>query len=534
MKLILSIILILLFIETSDAEFIVKTIYFQPTDAPNIQDARDKIRKSMLETQELYANELDRHGFGLKTFDLEEDNNGLVVVHHVVGKHDGNHYVDNTWDKLKPELPNQFIQSTSPWNKQDMVFVIVVGGVEYVNSIRWGIGWPRHSNRYGGVTYMAGGSPHFDKNLVFHEIGHCFGLYHNENSVSGRLEHYEARWLSEHYHFNEDTNNFTYPKPVSTNPSLTNRDENKVRFELDVTSNVGLHQAQVFRKSDIIMLDWDYLDGSREDTVTFEVNKNKWSDTVVLQIMDVRGNYHMVDISIILPKQTKPKNPEDIDKTDIEIPDVVKKSTDDNVVYLTIIDGDTPLPNENGLKPYNPAAQYKNGWKPENITDNATTHRKPISVQGSLFERGISLTPPDHPDSSVLQYDLSGNDYTQFQAYIGMTDDHKDNVNNNANESCNVGGSSIFIFHIDNKPIFESDVMTGTMKAQYIEFDIPNNAKVLSVTFNSSLDGNWCDNPAVGDPKLIVEGSVNTSKQIDVSPNGKLTTKWASIKYTPR
>ncbi len=129
-----------------------------------------------------------------------------------------------------------------------------------------------------------------------------------------------------------------------------------------------------------------------------------------------------------------------------------------------------------------------------------------------------------------MKYDLSGNDYTQFQAYIGITDDHQHAVNNDGNQSCNVGRSGIFIFHIDNILIFESEVFTGTMEAQYIEFDIPEGAEVLTITINSTWDGNWCDNPAVGDAKLVVQGTVNTKHQITVSAKEKLTTQWARIK----
>ena len=312
--------LALIFVEISSANFIVQTIYFQPTDAPNIDNVRNNIQKLMLETQELYGNELDRQGFGKKTFDLEKDNNGLVLVHHVVAKNNSNHYVNNTWNNVLPELPDQFNPNTAPWNKQDRIRVIVIGGVQLVDGRWWGIGWPVHSNRYGGTTYMAGGTPHFDKNLIFHEIGHCFGLYHKEIVVEGQLDHYEVRWLSEHYHFNGDQNNFTFPTPINKNPLLTNQDDNMVRFELELTSDIGLHQAQIHRTSDIIVLDWDYLNGKGKDTATFEVNRNKWGNKVTLQIMDTRGNYHATHITIVLPKKPEIKDPEAIDEPEDKTP----------------------------------------------------------------------------------------------------------------------------------------------------------------------------------------------------------------------
>ena len=239
--LLLSFILLLLVIGISHAEFIVKTVYFQPKNAPDIEAVRDDIRQKVLAAQELYANELERHGFGNKTFRLERDRDGVVVIHHVNGKQNGNHYVHSTWSKILLELPDRFNQNVSPWNKQDMIFIIVIGGIRNVNSNKWGIGWPRHSNRYGGACYMVGEGANFNKYVVFHELGHCFALYHKEESVDGQLEHYEARWLSKHYHFNSITNNFRYPKPVTTSPKLTNLNDSKVRFELKLTSTVPLH-----------------------------------------------------------------------------------------------------------------------------------------------------------------------------------------------------------------------------------------------------------------------------------------------------
>lgn len=292
----------LLFIANiSFANFIVQTIYFQPDNAPDHAEVQNNISQLMKDTQQLYANEMDRHGFGQKTFRIEKDVNNNIIVHHVEGNNNSNHYINDTWDRLLAELPNQFNPGTPPWNKQDTIRVIIVGGVHSVNGNRWGIGWPRHSNRYGGTTFMIGEGQNFNVNLIFHEIGHCFGLYHKEHAVDGTLEHYEARWLDKHYHFNDIGNNFTFPKPTKDIPKMTDLGDDIIEFQLPVKGNIPLHQAQVYRKHDIIVLDWDYLNGKVEDTATFEVVRHKWAAVVVLQVMDIRGNYHMKNINIQLP-----------------------------------------------------------------------------------------------------------------------------------------------------------------------------------------------------------------------------------------
>ena len=71
--------LILLIPITADAQqFIVRTIYFQPTDAPA---PSDRIPDLMLEVQDFYQSEMERHGYGAKTFRLENDANGNPSIH---------------------------------------------------------------------------------------------------------------------------------------------------------------------------------------------------------------------------------------------------------------------------------------------------------------------------------------------------------------------------------------------------------------------------------------------------------------------
>ena len=300
------------FVSTTSAEFIVKTIYFQPTDAPAFADVQDKISKLSITCQELYASEMDRHGFGEKTYRLEKDGVNNVRIHHIIGKHPADHYTLRTSAKVFLELPDNLNPNTRPWDEQDVVRVIIVGGITHINGNSWGIGWPRHSGRYGGTSLLAGASPHLSVNIIFHELRHCFGLYHQENGTSGKLERYEARWLDKHYHFNNIANNFTFPKPLNKMPTLTNIDGNLVRFELELTSEIGLHQAQIFRENDLVVIGWDYLNGKDKDSALFEVEIGKWTPVITFQVMDTRGNYHMVDMNIVLPQpeEPNPKNPD--------------------------------------------------------------------------------------------------------------------------------------------------------------------------------------------------------------------------------
>ena len=92
--------------------FIVKVIYFQPSDA---LDTPAFIATHMKATQQFYKDEMVRNGFEPKTFRLETDKSGKVIVHTIKGKHKSWEYTNNTTDRIMLELPvslNKTIIST--------------------------------------------------------------------------------------------------------------------------------------------------------------------------------------------------------------------------------------------------------------------------------------------------------------------------------------------------------------------------------------------------------------------------------------
>lgn len=323
MKQKLFVIILLFFVICSHAtaEFIVHTIYFQPVGAPPIAEMEKRISDYSLLSQNFYMNEMNRHGFGEKTYRLENTDAGTVRIHLVKGNRDVNYYLTDTVNRVFAELPNQFNPDTAPWHKQDTIRVIVVGGIRHINNWAVGVGWPRHSGRYGGSCVLAGGSPQFNQHYIAHEIGHCFGLYHREGCDlclmgpgNTELAHYEARWLDKHYHFNAIVNNFTFPKPMDNTLILKNIGDDDIQFQLDVQSDIGLHQAMLFRQHDITVIGFDYLNGKNRDVIIIDAKRHRWAN-IVLQIMDTRGNHIMKEYTIIKPhldELKKQKNPDTI------------------------------------------------------------------------------------------------------------------------------------------------------------------------------------------------------------------------------
>ncbi len=201
--------------------------------------------------------------------------------------------------------------------------------------------------------------------------------------------------------------------------------------------------------------------------------------------------------------------------------DVVEEDDRKGVVYLALIGGSQPKPNACGLIPKNDAAQWT-GWGGPLNFDNVTIgegggSRNHIVIGGTYFERGVGTHA-----IGTLVYDLTGDKYLKFEAYVGMSDE-KDP------DGCGHGGTSDFTFTIDGDEVFKSEVLAGTdggenVDAVKVEFDIPTNAKELTIVIGNGGDNNGCDHSTIGDAKLL------TAQALAVEPANKLSTIWGHLK----
>ena len=200
---------------------------------------------------------------------------------------------------------------------------------------------------------------------------------------------------------------------------------------------------------------------------------------------------------------------------------VVEEDTRAGVVYLALLGGSQPNPNGCGLIPKNDAGQWT-GWGGPLNFDNVTigegaTTRNHIVIGGTYFERGIGA----HSVGTFV-YDLTGADYTHFEAYAGMSDEKDPG-------GCGHGGSSHFIFSIDGNVIVETDTLTGSLDGENVdplkvEIEIPANAQELTIVMGDGGDGLACDHSCLGDAKLL------TSEATAVEPANKLPTIWGHLK----
>ena len=74
----------------------VRMIYFLPNDRPFRTSVIDSMKTTIRQVQTFYAEQMQAHGLGNKTFRFETDAKGEPLVHRVDGQYQQTHYFDDT------------------------------------------------------------------------------------------------------------------------------------------------------------------------------------------------------------------------------------------------------------------------------------------------------------------------------------------------------------------------------------------------------------------------------------------------------
>ena len=165
----------------------IEIIYFKPSDVPApSQEDIDFLREVMVEVQSFFASEMERHGFGPKTFAFNPD------IRVVAGKLTAENYSDDAdVSTLKDEI---HVYDFQVQNKIELVFL---GGRKFVTPGAFGVAtgtcweWPRqprNPNDCNHFLVVGTDNKNFMPVFTLHEIGHAFGLKHtSETNVSDRI-----------------------------------------------------------------------------------------------------------------------------------------------------------------------------------------------------------------------------------------------------------------------------------------------------------------------------------------------------------
>ncbi len=277
----------------SNEGYIVRVIYLKPNDINNPDI--DGIRKIAMDVQEAYRSEMNRHGYGNKTFKFEKNDEDKINVNVINGKNHSLFYFFDTKERIYDELTeNQYKDFTD----EKYIHVFIVGGVRRVVNGILGRGKPFPNSGFGGICILAEDSEVGLFNLMCHEIGHAFSLYHTTNpnrmmntrSFNAVLSHYEARWLNKHYFFNDDIEIDIDLSDIKV-LKIIEKDIGVISVDFNITSPDELYQIVVRDEQTTEVVGHSYIHGHNID-VTIELEKDKLvNNYIICMIMNVTGSY---------------------------------------------------------------------------------------------------------------------------------------------------------------------------------------------------------------------------------------------------
>ena len=229
----------------------VRLIYFLPKDRPYRANVVQQMKEEILNIQTFYAEQMEAHGYGKRTFRIETDPRGEPTVHRVDGEHPQSHYHDNTASTVPGEISQAFdLRANIYLILADHMPGIGQGGGRRVG----GVGGPTGKN--GGYALVS----HVTFQTMAHELGHAFGEQHDfrdgvyimSYGASGvsrtQLSPCHAERLSVHPHFNSDipTKQGKGPTIELISPHTYPAGSQSVPVRFKISDSDGLHQVFLY------------------------------------------------------------------------------------------------------------------------------------------------------------------------------------------------------------------------------------------------------------------------------------------------
>ena len=328
------------------AEPSVRLVYFLPNDRPARPDRIEAFRQLIKDTQSFFADEMERHGYGRKTFRVETDRSGEPIVHRFNGRFNERHYYQRltdfkVWEEFFPQvndLQHVYLiaidQSYEELNEGESCGLGEVTFFPLHSDTDWsfGSGAIRHRHETPGEEVLGGsaiipasGFCFFDDvhtqnhplRVTTHELAHTFGLNHDfsdpDSAVGGRGFRFSERdteWLSVSRYFNSNPASENTPGNIQLISAPTYSPEG-ITLRFEVTDTDGLHQAQLLVPEDGSWGPWTLigsqaLEGQTQRVEFLSSELTSAPERVMLQFMDDLGNVtfatFLVNIASVLPQ----------------------------------------------------------------------------------------------------------------------------------------------------------------------------------------------------------------------------------------
>ena len=318
------------FAQDDSAEYVVRVIYFHPNDIEPQEDRITRLNTMIKDVQQFYADEMERHGFGRKTFRLETDETGNIALSHIIkGKYSNAQYNEALTPPINKNIyPSLEINEQLDKSKKLIYLNLIdqsnpdtgprVGGSGHGETVRGGVSILLKNIDNEDLSY-----PYLSRmwSVLVHELGHAFGLSHDfrddsyimsygPESHKNQLSYCAAEWLDAHIYFNHvggisnDNTDVQMLTPSLVIPSAT------IRLQFEVTDPDGLHQAQLLKndydqpgsRGSKALLECKSLNNNR-DTVEFVTNELPSNELpsnpadranlnkVYLKVIDAHGNF---------------------------------------------------------------------------------------------------------------------------------------------------------------------------------------------------------------------------------------------------
>lgn len=343
------------FAQRTSPEYVVRLIYFIPNDRQPEPDIDTKLDSLIKYSQKFYADQMEAHGFGRKTFRFEADKNGNAIVHHINGKfNDPEYQRRSVWH----EIGEQF--DTSYYTSRNIYLCFLDTGedcliLRHSEEAGCTVGFANGNSLNGTVTVLYDSIENEDRHVdseyvAIHELCHAFGLMHDRRFDAKRIFLFDyfdwmlssfctAEWLDAHRYFNDIKKPFNQDTTAEMLTPVLGSPWHNIRFRFEVTDPDGLHQVQLYAPQRDSLIAYESLDGSSNRTVEFGTNKWAGQSFFSLRVMDVHGNFTSlsfdIDVTDLLP------SPEAVDIPDTHFAALIREtlgiSKEDTITQLDML-----------------------------------------------------------------------------------------------------------------------------------------------------------------------------------------------------